>query len=404
MDILNVAMAEAQRRRTKLAVLFLDLDRFKEVNDTLGHEAGDLLLKEAATRLKAHVRKADTIARIGGDEFNLILTDIIRAEDTAEIARNIVNAFQKAFIIAGHELHATTSIGISIFPDDSREIEALVRYADIAMYHAKENGRNTFRFYNPSINVRSIERMKLESWLRQTIARGELSVHYQPQIDIKTEKIFYAEALVRWNHPERGLLLPKDFLPLAEETGFITTIDEWVLRTVCTQAKSWKDAGLDSFCVTVNLSARQFQSPDLVKMISSTLEETGMAPSCLDIEVTENTAMSNIEQTASQLRELSEMGVHISIDDFGTGYSSLNYLKKLPIERIKIDKSFIQDIAVNSDDRAIISAVTSMARKMGIRTVAEGVETEEQFAFVKEAGCDEMQGFLFSRPVPADEF
>ncbi len=272
------------------------------------------------------------------------------------------------------------------------------------MYHAKESGRNTFRFYNPSINIRSLEQMKLESFLRQTIKRGELSVLYQPQIDIKSNKIWYAEALVRWNHPHRGMLEPKEFIPLAEETGFITSIDEWVLKTVCSQAAAWKKAGLDTFCVTVNLSARQFESPDLVAMISTILRETGTSPGCLDLEVTESTAMRDVERSASQLRELREMGVHISIDDFGTGYSSLNYLKKFPIERLKIDKSFIRDIVTDQDDRAIISAVTSMAHKMGMRTVAEGVETEEQLAFLRDSDCDEAQGFLFSRPVTADKF
>jgi diguanylate cyclase (GGDEF)-like protein/PAS domain S-box-containing protein len=404
LDLLKVEIAQARRHRTKLAVLFLDLDRFKEINDTLGHETGDQLLKEVARRFRKTIRESDTVARIGGDEFNMVLSDIAVAEGVSEIAVKIVKSLADPVIIGGHELHISTSVGVSIFPDDSEEIETLLRYADIAMYHAKESGRNTFRFYNPSINIRSIEKMRLESRLRQAIARGELAVHYQPLIDIKTNRISYAEALVRWNHPERGLLDPKEFLPLAEETGFITSIDEWVLKTVCAQARSWKESGFDSFCVTVNLSARQFQSPDLVKMVSSVLSETGMSPRRLDIEVTENTAMSNIEQTVSQLRKLTGMGVHISIDDFGTGYSSLNYLKKLPIERIKIDKSFISDIATDPDDRAIISAVTSMARQMGLRTVAEGVENEEQLAFVKEAGCDEVQGFLMSRPLPPERF
>ncbi len=404
LDILHVELAQARRHRDKRAVLFLDLDRFKEVNDTLGHEAGDRLLQHVSARLSQTVRESDTVARIGGDEFNMVLADLGRSEDASEIARKIVDSIREPIQLNGHELHMTTSVGISIYPDDSEEIETLLRYADIAMYHAKENGRNTFRFYNPSINIRSLERMKLESYLHQTVKRGELSVVYQPQVDIRTRRISYAEALVRWNHPQRGHLEPGEFIPLAEETGFITTIDEWVLRTVCAQAAAWKQEGLNAFCMTVNLSARQFQSPDLVGMISSVLEETGMPPDCLDLEVTESTAMHNVERSASLLRELQGMGVHVSIDDFGTGYSSLNYLKKLPIERLKIDKSFIRDIATDPDDRAIISAVTSMAHQMGIKTVAEGVETEEQFAFVKAAGCDEVQGYLVSRPVPADRF
>lgn len=403
-NILNVEFAQARRRQSKCAVLFLDLDRFKEINDTLGHDAGDRLLQQVAVRFKGTIRESDTVSRIGGDEFNMILADITKSEDVSDVAVKILDSLRMPILIDSHELHITTSVGISIYPDDSDEINTLLRYADIAMYHAKENGRNTFRFYNPSINVRSVERIRLENYLRQTIKRGELRVLYQPQIDIRTHRISYAEALVRWEHPERGLLEPNQFLPLAEETGFITSIDEWVLRTVCTEAKRWKDAGIDSFCVTVNLSARQFESPDLAKMIATVLMETSLPPGCLDIEVTENTVMSNIESTVSQLRELSRMGVHVSIDDFGTGYSSLNYLKKLPIERLKIDKSFVQDIARDPDDRAIISAVTLMAHRMDIKTVAEGVETEEQFMLVKEAGCDEVQGFFVSRPLPADAF
>ena len=403
-DILQVELAQARRHRTKLAILFLDLDHFKEINDTLGHEAGDDLLKEVSERFRGTTRESDTVARIGGDEFNMILADIGRIEDVSDIAVKIVDSLRKPIVINRHELHVTTSIGISMYPDDSDDSETLLRYADIAMYHAKESGRNAFRFYSPSINVKTIERMRLAGWLRQTILRGELSVLYQPQIDIKSKKISYVEALVRWNHPERGLLEPRDFIPLAEETGFITSIDEWVLGTVCSQAAAWKKAGVNSFCVAVNLSARQFQSPDLVQMIAAVLTKTGLPPGCLDLEVTESTAMSDVEQSASQLRELREMGVHISIDDFGTGYSSLNYLKKLPIERLKIDRSFIQDMVKDSDDRAIIGAVTSMAHKMGIKTVAEGVETEEQLAFLRDSDCDEAQGFLFSRPVSAEQF
>jgi diguanylate cyclase (GGDEF)-like protein len=403
-DIIGLELAQARRNRKKFAILFLDLDRFKEINDALGHSIGDRLLKEVSVRFRESIRKSDTVARIGGDEFNIVLADLARSEDAREIASKIVKSLREPIVVDGHELHITTSVGISVYPEDSEEIDSLLQFADMAMYHAKESGRNTFTFYNPSINVSSLERMKLENWLRQTIRRGELFVQYQPQVEIRSRRIAYAEALVRWNHPDRGPLPPQEFIPLAEETGFITDIDEWVLRTVCAQARSWKDAGLYSFCVTVNLSARQFQCPDLVGRISAILRETGMEPGCLNIEVTETTAMSNIERTASQLRELSGMGVHISIDDFGTGYSSLNYLKKLPIERLKIDKSFIRDIAKSPDDRAIIGAVTSMARKMGIKTVAEGVETEEQLEFLRSSGCDEAQGFLFSPPLPPEEF
>jgi diguanylate cyclase (GGDEF)-like protein/PAS domain S-box-containing protein len=403
-DITVLELAQARRNRRKIAILFLDLDRFKEINDTLGHEAGDELLKQAARLFRETIRESDTVARIGGDEFNIILADIVRPEDVSDIALKIIRRFRSPFSISGNELNVTTSIGISVYPDDSTEIDTLLRYSDIAMYHAKESGRNTFRFYNAAINVRSLERMRLGNMLRRSIDFGELVVYYQPQFDIQSRRMVCAEALVRWQHPEKGLLTPDLFLAQAEETGFITEIDEWALKTACSQVRSWVESGLPRVCITVNLSARQFEKPDLVGRISSILKETRMEPGHLNLEVTETTAMSDVDRSASQLRQLRDAGVHISIDDFGTGYSSLNYLKKLPIERLKIDKSFIRDIAHDPDDRAIISAVTSMARKMGIRTVAEGVETEEQLSFLRSTECDEVQGFLFSRPVASREF
>lgn len=404
MDIIIVEVAEARRIRKRLAVLFLDLDRFKEVNDTLGHEAGDELLKEVARRLRANVRESDAVARIGGDEFNIILTNISHVEDITVSARKIMSSFQQPYFIAGNELYMTTSIGISIYPDDNEEVDTLFRYADIAMYHAKEIGKNAYQFYNSAINIRSVERIKMEGALRQTFDRGELLVHYQPQVDIKTREIIGAEALVRWQHPELGLLESARFIPLAEETGLITTIDEWVFRTVCAQLRSWRHAGLLPVSVTINLSARQFQSPELITTVSKIVEETGVPPDCLNLEITESMAMSNVERTASYLKEIAKQGIHISIDDFGTGYSSLNYLKRLPVEKLKIDKSFIQDIATDPDDRAIISAVTAMAHTMRMKVIAEGVETEEQLSFLRSIHCDEGQGYLFSRPLPAEEF
>lgn len=403
-DILALEMAQARRNRKKMALLFLDLDRFKDINDTLGHEVGDHLLKEVARRLRETIRESDTVARIGGDEFNILLADVIRVEDISDIAGKIISRFRTPFLISGRDLYVTTSIGISIYPDDSVESEALLRYADMAMYHAKERGRNTYQFYNPAINIRSIERMRLENMLRRSIERHELVLHYQPQINILSKEMVRAEALVRWQHPERGLLPPHEFLPFADETGFITEIDDWALKTVCEQMRSWLNSGMANMCITVNLSSRQFQRPGLAARIGAVLKETGIMPECLDIDITENTAMRNIETSAEQLRELRAMGVHISIDDFGTGYSSLKYLKKLPIEHLKIDKTFVEDITMDADDRAIISAVTSMARKMGIRTVAEGVETEEQLSFLRTTDCDEAQGYLIGRPLAAKEF
>ncbi len=402
-SLLTHELAQSRRHDKKMAIFFLDLDRFKDINDTLGHEAGDELLKEVAYRLKSTVRACDTIARIGGDEFNIILADIDHVEVIADVAQKVVECFRNSFMIAEHEFHMTTSIGISIYPDDSEEINTLLSYADIAMYHAKKEGRNAYQFYDPAINVRTIERMRMNNLLLHSVERGELMVHYQPQIDIKTKDIVGAEALVRWKHPEMGLLDAAEFIPLAEETGFVVSIDQWVLRTVCKQVRLWQDVGL-SVCITVNLSARQLQSPQLVDEVKALIEETGVQPDCLHLEITETVAMHNIERTAERLKALSEMGVTFYIDDFGTGYSSLNYLKRLPIECLKIDKSFIRDITGDSDDRTIISAVTAMAHKMRLRVIAEGVETQEQFSFLRFAGCDEVQGFLFSVPMPAENF
>ncbi len=402
-DILDVELALTRRHGKKLGILFLDLDRFKEINDTLGHATGDELLKQVAGRFRNTIRTSDTVARIGGDEFNIVLTSVNRSEDISDIARKIVESFREPVFLSGRELQVTTSIGISIYPDDSEDVNSLLRYADIAMYHAKATGRNRYAFFNPAINIRSLDRMKFENYLSHTIARDELLLRYQPEIDIATGKIVCVEALLRWQHPELGLLKPGKFIPVAEETGYITRIDDWVLRKACRQMKTWSDAGLDSFCLTVNLSARQFQNPDLIQTISRILEETATDPRRLVLEVTEGTAMSNIERTRSTMQRLSEMGIRISIDDFGTGCSSLNYLKRLPVERLKIDNSFIQDIATDADDRAIVQAISAMAHSMKMKVTAEGVETEEQLALVRKAGCEEMQGNLFSEPVSAEE-
>ena len=404
MDLLTLEMAQARRNRKKLAVLFLDLDRFKEINDTLGHETGDELLKQVAARLKASVRVSDTIARIGGDEFNVIIPDIYYPEYASEVAQKIMNEIRRPFTVHGHELTVSTSIGISIFPDDSEEIDTLLRYADIAMYHAKERGRNTYQFYNPVINTRSLERMKFQNSLRQAIARSEFRLYYQPLVDVKTRKIVSAEVLLRWQHPESGLLMPGQFLNAAEDIGLMMDIDEWVLKAAGKQISSWIDEGVSPICITVNLSSRQFQNPYLGARISQILEETGLPPECIDIEIPESVAMGNIDNTISRIGELTKMGVHASIDDFGTGYSSLSQLKRLPIQKLKIDKSFVRDIETSSNDRAIVKAVLLMAHSMNLRVVAEGVENEDQLAFLREQQCDEAQGFLFSGPLSADKF
>ncbi len=403
-DILELELAQARRNRSKAAVLFLDLDRFKEINDTLGHDAGDLLLKETALRVKASIRQSDTVARIGGDEFNIMVSDIERAEDAAEVAIKIIESLKRMFVIGGHELHITTSIGISVFPDDSTEQEILLSYADIAMYHAKERGRDQYRFYNPVINIKSLERTRLESSLQQALDRDEFVLHYLPQMDLATGRMTSAEALVRWNHPEKGLLEPGSFIPAAEDIGLVAAIDEWVLKTACSQVRNWAIRGLEKFTLTVNLSGPEFRNPDLAGNLAAILKQTGLDAERLNIELSEHSAMDDIGHSVSMMTELAGMGIRITIDGFGTGCSSVSYLKRLPIERIKIDKSFIRDIATDPDDRGVIHAMTAMAHTMKIKVAAEGVETQAQLSFLSKARCDEAQGFLFSRPVPAEKF
>jgi diguanylate cyclase (GGDEF)-like protein/PAS domain S-box-containing protein len=404
MELIRLKTAEARRNRTKAGLLFLDLDRFKEVNDTLGHEAGDELLKVAAERLRASIRDSDAVARIGGDEFSILLAGITRPEDISDIARKILDAFREKCIIAGHEFTITASMGISVYPDDSETIESLFRYADIALYHAKTLGRNMFEFYDPDISRRSIERLKFENALRRTVTGRELTVHYQPQIDIGTGRIVSAEALVRWKHPELGLLDAKRFIPTAESIGIITDIDEWVLRTSCLQLKSWLDAGYAPLFIATNLSSRVFQKPGFADTITRIIDETGVPPHFVDIEITESAAVVDIEGTIDRLHELSEKGIRITIDDFGTGYASLNNLKRLPFQRLKIDQTFVKDIATDSDDRAIVGAVTAMAHQMKISVVAEGVETAAQLSCLTATRCDEAQGYFFNRAMPPGEF
>jgi len=404
MEIMTIELGQARRGQKRLAVLFLDLDRFKYINDTLGHDAGDMLLKEVVGRLQHSVRASDTISRTGGDEFNILLTQIPRANDIINIARKVVGSFSKPFVINGHEFDITTSIGISIYPEDGESIEELFRNADIAMYHAKGQGGNSFQFYDPSMNIRSMERLRLESQLSRALEHGELAVYYQPQITIDTRQVCGAEALVRWQHPERGVLDPVHFIPLAEEMGYLAAIDEWVLRTACTQVREWHNAGLALLCVAVNLSAKQFQKSNLIESIAGILRETGLDPEHLVIEITESVAMRNLEHMLPKMIKLAEMGVGISVDNFGTGYSSLNYLKKLPVQKLKIDKSFIRDITTAPEDGAIVGAVIAMAGKLKMKVIAEGVETKEQMEYLRSLGCQEMQGYLFSKPLPADEF
>ena len=401
-DRLTMALAQARRNKQMLAVMFLDLDRFKVVNDTAGHTEGDELLKIVSGQLKQLVREGDTVARVGGDEFVLLLPTIARVGDVTEVAKRIIDSFRRPSVLAGHEFHITSSIGITIFPTDGDDADTLLTNADMAMYHAKGQGRDNYQFYTPALNTSILERLALENDLRHGLEREEFVVYYQPQVNISTGQIVGVEALLRWQHPDRGLVMPMEFIPVAEETGLIVPLGEWVLRTACAQAKAWQDAGLSPLRMAVNLSARQFQQRDLAEKVRQILQETGLDPHCLQLEITEGVAIQDVDFAIMMLRHLKEMGVQIAIDDFGTGYSSLSYLRRLPIDVVKIDQSFVRDLTTNPKDAEIAATVISMAHNLDLGVVAEGVETEEQLAFLKQRDCDEMQGYLFSRPVSAE--
>ncbi len=402
-DRLRVAMVHANRYRRKLAVLFLDMDRFKVINDSLGHPIGDELLRRIAERVGGCLRQEDTIARLGGDEFTVLLSGIGKEEDAATIANKILEAVRLPFFIEHRELFITTSIGVTLYPDDGADPETLVRNADISMYRAKEKGRDNYQLYAPVMNSRALERLSLESRLRQALQNRELVLHYQPLIELSTGRIRGAEALLRWQHPELGLVPPGDFISIAEVSGLIVPIGQWVLKTACAQASAWQKSGYP-LSVAVNLSSRQFQQADLVFQVTEALQEANLSPASLDLEITESNAMQNAELSISALWDLKNLGLSISMDDFGTGYSSLNYLKRFPIDRIKIDQSFVRDVTRDPDDAAIAAAIIAMAHSLKLTAVAEGVETEEQLEFLRAQTCDEMQGYLFSPPLPAARF
>jgi len=401
-DRLTQRLAQARRDNTMFAVMFLDLDRFKLINDTLGHGVGDQLLKAAALRLTECLREVDTIARMGGDEFTLIVPNIHSADDATKVAQRVQDALSDSFCINGRELFITTSIGISVFPHDGTDAETLVKNADTAMYRAKEQGTSTYEFYTEELNTIAIERMTMENDLRRAVERSEFVLHYQPQVDISTGRTVGVEALIRWLHPEIGMVSPAKFIPLSEETGLIVPISEWVLRTACAQNKAWQDAGLPPIQVAVNISARLLQESTLAKQVEAVLRETDLAPEYLGIEITEGTLMRNPELAISVLHELKSMGVHISIDDFGTGYSSLSYLKRFPIDVVKLDQSFVRDITTNSDDAAIASAIVALAHSLKLKVIPEGVETLEQLDYLRSLKCDKIQGYFVSPPVAAD--
>ena len=403
-DRIGVALAHARRTRRSAAVVFLDLDQFKLVNDTLGHTVGDGLLHAVAERLVRCVRAEDTVARMGGDEFTILLADLHDNRAASTVASKILETISSPIVVEHHELFITTSIGIALFPEDGEDAESLLKSADRAMYRAKEMGRNNYQFATQAGEDISAERLSLERSMRYASRRDEFIVHYQPMIEIASSRVVGAEALIRWKHPVRGLMQPGEFIPIAEQSGLILPMGEWVLRSACDQMKRWHRAGNEHLHIAVNLSARQFQQPDLADVVGRVLDETGLPSSALDIEITESTAMQNAELTLSTLNKLKQMGVRISIDDFGTGYSSLSYLKRFPIDTVKIDHDFVRDVAHDGNDAAIVSAIISMARALKLHVVAEGVEDEEQLAFLRRHECEFVQGYYYGRPVPAEEF
>ncbi len=403
-DRLEQAIVRADRNGNLVALLFLDVDRFKAINDTLGHKVGDELLCIVANRLQASVRKVDTIARLGGDEFTVVLEEISSPYDAEMVCRKIIESFEKPLQIQGRELYVTLSIGVTFFPQDATAVNDLLRNADTAMYRAKDEGRNKYHMFTADLNAQAVERLSIESALRHALDRDELFLCYQPKINLQTGGIAGVEALVRWRHPHRGLVSPVEFIPVAEETGLIVPIGEWVLRQACADATRWAELGLDEVDVAVNLSARQFRQGDLLKTVNDVLSEFGFDPNRLELEITESLLMQDMQASQIALYDLKALGLEIYLDDFGTGYSSLAYLKKFPIDALKIDRSFIRDIPGNTDDEAITRAIVALGQALRLKVVAEGVETDAQLGFLNREGCDEVQGFLFSKPLCFDEF
>jgi diguanylate cyclase (GGDEF)-like protein len=402
-DRLAKALAGARRRKDKVAILFLDLDRFKDINDSLGHSVGDLLLQEVAERLKTWAREQDTVARVGGDEFLIVLTGLKDVADAAVATERIVNLMTAGFVVRGHPVNVSCSIGVSIFPEHSADCETLIKNADAAMYSAKENGRNRFQFFTEDMNAQGVERLTLENSLRLALDKKELFLVYQPQMDIATGRITGLEALLRWQHPDLGLVPPDKFIRIAENSGLIVPIGEWVVRTACCQARKWQDEGLPPVSVAVNVSAVQFRQEGFCELIRRVLYETGLAPQYLELELTESLLLANADLMLSVVQELKAMGVTLAIDDFGTGYSSFSYLRQFRVSKLKIDRVFIRDVAVNPDDAAITTAIISMAKSLRLKVIAEGVEDEAQMSFLRAHQCDEIQGYYFSKPLAVDK-
>ena len=410
-EILTRSIAHARRTETLIGLLFMDIDSFKNINESLGHEHGDILIQDLAQRLMASIREEDwvtrgedVVARQGGDEFMILVQNISSIHAITRIAERVLAAVTKPFMVRGHEMHVTASMGVTVYPFDDSDAHGLLRNADVAMYKAKQAGKNSFQFYTAGMSARIQEQRTIENGLRRALESGGLVLHYQPQIDLKSGEIIGVEALIRWQHPERGLIAPGLFIPIAEESAIIVTMGEWVLRTACQQIRAWQDRGLPLLRIAVNLSGRQFAQSDLPATVERVLRETGLDdnPQCLELEVTESMLIEDTEKTAATLHALRGMGVRLAIDDFGTGYSSLNYLKRFRINSLKIDQSFVRDIANNPDDAAIATTIVTLGHSLGLTVIAEGVETEEQLAFFRAVHCDEIQGYYYSRPLPAD--
>jgi diguanylate cyclase (GGDEF)-like protein len=402
LDRLQQALAMARRQHTQFALMFLDLDRFKAINDTYGHQAGDAVLKEVAARLTRCVRGVDTVSRLGGDEFVVLLAGIGGADQAAHVAGAVMAAVAKPVRVGGQEISLSVSIGIAIGPADGADADTLIKHADIAMYHAKQSGRNAFQFFSEEMNAHVVERVQMENRLRQAIDNGEFVLEYQPEVDIGSGRTIGAEALIRWRHPERGLLLPHEFIPIAEESGLIVPIGEWVLREACRQGRAWRDAGFP-VVVGVNLSNVQFIHDNLLQYVDAALESSGLAPQFLDLEITERVIMNGDAHTLDTVNALRARGIRLTIDDFGTGYSSLSFLRRFPLSKLKIDRSFVDDIMRDPADAEMISAIIAVARSLKLRVSAEGVETAEQLQYLQQHGCDEYQGFYASMALAAPD-
>ncbi len=413
-ELLNRAMVHAQRYETMGALLYFDLDDFKRINDTLGHDAGDRLLQVVAERITGILRKSDIIARstdgdavisrLGGDEFVILLEDINKLIDVGRVANRILKGFSKPFELRGHSVFVTASMGVCIYPSSGEDVETLLKNADTAMYHAKAQGKNNYQFYSEALNAKAIEVLNMERDLRRAIEQEEFLLYYQPKLDASSKNIVGMEALIRWNHKERGMISPAEFIPLAEDTGLIVTIGERVLFAACLQANAWRMAGFKNANISVNLSARQFDQKNLLDVIEQTLRTTGLPPQNLELEITESTVMRKPEEVIVILHKLKTTGIQISVDDFGTGYSSLNYLRRLPLDYLKIDRSFVVHVTTHPADAAVVRGIIALAHSLKLKVIAEGVETEEQFEFLRSVECDVVQGYLFSRPLPAEQF